>query len=217
MLIIEFVPRNPEGGTNNLLPCPIAFMGNYSDAACEIPATWPVGDSFGSEHVSGVQVCESRGLMAVYAAPTLRTDTPERRRSACGSRGALKFEQLQRATLDHELLLALDRDGNGVDRMEFVVGMLAQIGVISWTDVQTFMDKFDEFDTDRSGRLDKADLQRMFDHSHEILAPGHGAAVRGVARFAALRRTCSCTSSSTRSLGRAMSFGGRARTQVVAR
>ena len=119
--------------------------------------------------------------------------------------------------IEFELLLALDRDGNGVDRMEFVVGMLAQIGVISWTDVQTFMDKFDEFDTDRSGRLDKADLQRMFDHSHEILAPGHGAAVRGVARFAALRRTCSCTSSSTRSLGRAMSFGGRARTQVVAR
>ena len=86
MLIIEFVPRNPEGGTNNLLPCPIAFMGNYSDAACEIPATWPVGDSFSSEHVSGVQVCESRGLMAVYAAPTLMT-APIRRNAAAQPAG----------------------------------------------------------------------------------------------------------------------------------
>ena len=65
ILIIEFVPRNPKGGTTNLLPCPIAFRFNYSAAACELPASWPGGDTFESPHVSGVMACDTAGLLAV--------------------------------------------------------------------------------------------------------------------------------------------------------
>ena len=65
ILIIEFVPRNPKGGTTNLLPCPIVFRNNFSDAACQLPATWPLGDSFSNPVVSGVMACEAAGLLAV--------------------------------------------------------------------------------------------------------------------------------------------------------
>jgi hypothetical protein len=66
VLIIVFVPKDPVGGTLNLLPCPIAFvLGNVSEHTCEYPASWPIGDTFSSPHASGVAVCETRGLLAV--------------------------------------------------------------------------------------------------------------------------------------------------------
>ena len=63
--LILYVPRDPEGGTINLLPCPIFFLGNFSRASCELPSFWPLGDSFSSSHASGVTVCEKHGLLAV--------------------------------------------------------------------------------------------------------------------------------------------------------
>ena len=45
--------------------------------------------------------------------------------------------------------------------MEFVVGMLTQLGVLSWNDVQPFLDQFDAFDKDRSGHLDANDIAEM--------------------------------------------------------
>ena len=36
VLIIIFVPKNQEGGTRNLLPCPIFFSGNWSAHACQV-------------------------------------------------------------------------------------------------------------------------------------------------------------------------------------
>lgn len=65
ILIIVFVPQAKEGGTHNLLPCPLIFSHNYSAYACELPATWPIGDSFTSPHLSGVAVCEHKHIMAV--------------------------------------------------------------------------------------------------------------------------------------------------------
>ena len=66
VLIIVFVPKDPVGGTLNLLPCPIVFvLGNVSEHTCEYPASWPNGDTFSSPHETGVAVCKSRGLLAV--------------------------------------------------------------------------------------------------------------------------------------------------------
>lgn len=66
VLIIVFVPKDPVGGTLNLLPCPIVFvLGNVSEHTCEYPASWPIGDTFSSPHASGVAVCKERGLLAV--------------------------------------------------------------------------------------------------------------------------------------------------------
>lgn len=67
VLIITFVPQTKEGGTHNLLPCPMAFLSNYSAAACELPPTWPMCDSWGDTDCrqSGVAVCEKHGLLAL--------------------------------------------------------------------------------------------------------------------------------------------------------
>ena len=67
ILIIEFVPHDPDGGTRELLPCPIAFINNYSapGVACELPATWPLHKSRRENFVSGAEACEANGLLAV--------------------------------------------------------------------------------------------------------------------------------------------------------
>lgn len=65
VLIIEFVPHTTEGGARELLPCPIAFLGNFSAHACELPSSWPLGDSILSPHGSGVEACETHGLLVV--------------------------------------------------------------------------------------------------------------------------------------------------------
>ena len=100
---------------------------------------------------------------------TLLASTVGHLLSLRGQRHAkLRALKLKNATLDKELIEALDRDGNGVDRMEYVVGMLTQLGLISWNDVQPFLDQFDRFDVDKSGRLDRADLERMFSESRDV-------------------------------------------------
>jgi len=63
--------------------------------------------------------------------------------------------------LDHELIASLDKDNNGLDKLEFVVGMLTKLEILHWDDVEPFLAQFDALDTDKSGRLDKQDLLRM--------------------------------------------------------
>jgi hypothetical protein len=52
-----------------------------------------------------------------------------------------------------------DRDGNGVDRMEYVIGMLTHMRILQWSDVQPLLDAFERMDVDGSGRLDRKDLE----------------------------------------------------------
>ena len=72
------------------------------------------------------------------------------------------MEQLRliQCRLNVELLLSLDKDNNGVDKLEFVIGMIVKLGLLSWSDVEPFMKQFDQLDTDGSGRLDRDDLVR---------------------------------------------------------
>ena len=74
--------------------------------------------------------------------------------------------------LDSNMVDLLDKDGNGVDRTEFVVGLLTALGVTLCdqpldfkSDVQPLLDRFDTLDRDGSGRLERADLEFMVEES----------------------------------------------------
>mmetsp|Transcript_1110 Transcript_1110/g.2340 ORF Transcript_1110/g.2340 Transcript_1110/m.2340 type:complete len:311 (-) Transcript_1110:106-1038(-) len=73
----------------------------------------------------------------------------------------LRRRDLLRRPLDIDMILGMDQNGDGVDRAEFVVGMLVAMGLAKEEDCAPLMARFDELDSDRSGRLDKDDL-RMF-------------------------------------------------------
>ena len=69
-----------------------------------------------------------------------------------------KKAQMLRKQLDMELITSLDRDGDGVDKTEFVCGMLEVLGVISKEDYEPFVQQFHELDKTKDGRLKKDDL-----------------------------------------------------------
>ncbi len=58
-------------------------------------------------------------------------------------------------------------DGKGVDRLEFVVGMLQLIGCevcgqpLDWTDVRPFVLKFEELDVSHTGTISLDDLSKF--------------------------------------------------------
>ena len=81
-----------------------------------------------------------------------------------------RSSQLQRANLilnppKREQIMALDHDNKGVDELEFVVGMLMNLGVqlcgqkLTWDDVRPFKLQFQMFDVSKTGRLSKDDLE----------------------------------------------------------
>ena len=71
---------------------------------------------------------------------------------------ALKKTDMLRKELDADLIAQLDRDGDGVDQSEFVLGMLETLGVISKEDYEPFIKQFKEMDKSNDGRLTKEDL-----------------------------------------------------------
>jgi len=73
----------------------------------------------------------------------------------------LRKASLLERKLDGDLIVSLDKDGNGLDKLEFVIGMLTKLEILQWDDVEPFLAKFDELDKDGSGRLDREDLARM--------------------------------------------------------
>ena len=80
--------------------------------------------------------------------------------AAVKRRKSMEQLRLIQCRLNVELLLSLDKDNNGVDKLEFVIGMIVKLGLLSWSDVEPFMKQFDLLDTDGSGRLDRDDLVR---------------------------------------------------------
>ena len=52
--------------------------------------------------------------------------------------------QIRKATLlkrqlDEALIMSLDKDNNGLDKLEFVVGMLTKLEILHWDDVEPFL------------------------------------------------------------------------------
>ena len=73
----------------------------------------------------------------------------------------LKKAELLSKQLDVDLITSLDTDGDGVNKVEFVVGMLTKLELIKWSDVEPFMSQFDAMDTDGGGLLTADDLAAM--------------------------------------------------------
>jgi len=81
----------------------------------------------------------------------------------------LRKSSLLKRQLDMDLIASLDKDNNGLDKLEFVVGMLTKLEILHWDDVEPFLAQFDAMDKDRSGRLDREDLMRMVeDRKHKV-------------------------------------------------
>ena len=71
-----------------------------------------------------------------------------------------RFRALLRKELSLELIEELDENGDGVDRAEFLMGMLVAMGCASHRECQTLLKRFEELDTDRSGKLTREDMLR---------------------------------------------------------
>lgn len=86
-------------------------------------------------------------------------------------RSLLQRADLLQRQLDPALVDSLDKDGEGVDKLEFVIGMLVTLGVevcgepLTWSQVRPFLTKFDQLDVSRNGRLTKDDLAYMVERN----------------------------------------------------
>ena len=96
-----------------------------------------------------------------------------------------RMREMLHMQLDWEMIKTLDKDGNGIDKLDFVVGMLELLGLVEAHDVEPFMEQFDALDVDGSGHLDRDDLRRMVCEnrekyaaiSHEVEAAAHHSSV----------------------------------------
>ena len=77
---------------------------------------------------------------------------------------ASREKQLQRADLlkkrlDPELIRSLDKDGGGLDKAEFVLGMLYKLDLVKEEDATPYLKQFHQLDVDGSGVLTSEDLE----------------------------------------------------------
>ena len=62
--------------------------------------------------------------------------------------------------LNVEMIMSLDIDGEGVDRFEFVVGMLTRLEYVSYEDVAGFIAQFDALDESGDGIITRVELEQ---------------------------------------------------------
>lgn len=94
----------------------------------------------------------------------------------------LKRAEMLKRRLDPELIKSLDTDGSGVDKCEFVVGMLIKLGLVDEDDVAPYLKQFDALDTDGSGVLTPDDLEQIAAQTAERLSAASPAAAKAAAR-----------------------------------
>ena len=79
----------------------------------------------------------------------------------------MRHVEMLKRKLDHSILETMDRDGQGVDRIEFVVETLIHLGAeiggeaLSWTHVEPILTQFNAFDVDNDQVLTTKDLERL--------------------------------------------------------
>ena len=72
-----------------------------------------------------------------------------------------KLENLRRK-LDFTMIREMDLDGDGVDKLEFLMAMLVMNGLVDKEkDIDPWIQRFEELDKDKSGRLDEEDIRIM--------------------------------------------------------
>lgn len=78
-----------------------------------------------------------------------------------------RLENLNRK-LDFSMIREMDKDGDGVDKCEFLVEMLLQSGLVDREhDIDPWLKRFDELDADGSGKLDKDDIDLLEEQERE--------------------------------------------------
>jgi hypothetical protein len=74
---------------------------------------------------------------------------------------ALRRMKMIKGAADVGLMLSLDKDGNGVDKFEFVTGMLIMLDGVSQQDIDLFSKLFEKLDIDGSGLIDADDITAL--------------------------------------------------------
>lgn len=69
-----------------------------------------------------------------------------------------RYRGLMRKELDEALITTLDKNNDGVDRAEFLMGMLVAMGCASERECKGIMDRFAALDEDSSGTLTRDDM-----------------------------------------------------------
>jgi len=85
-----------------------------------------------------------------------------------------------------ENLIAMDQDGHGIDKVEFIVGMLGQCGVelcgqpLSWKEAKPLLALFQMADSSNTGILNQEDLRNLAEKRSQQLrsTPNTAAAVK---------------------------------------
>ena len=75
-----------------------------------------------------------------------------------------KKAQMLEKSLDQESVNGLDRNGDGVDKFEYVVGMLEMLDIISEADYKPFADLFDQLDKGGTGKMTSETLRSVCNH-----------------------------------------------------
>lgn len=81
-------------------------------------------------------------------------------------RTQLHREGLLKRKMDRDLIMSVmefDRDGKGVDKFEFVTGMLTKLELVDWDDIRPFVAQFETLDKTGDGRLTNQDLEIICD------------------------------------------------------
>ena len=86
-------------------------------------------------------------------------------------------QKFNRANLE-KLLSKLDQDGGGVEKFEFVVGMLLEASYVQQSDVDAYVHLFERADLTGDGKLSSADITAAFDR----MWPSHRVVHRALAR-----------------------------------
>jgi len=89
------------------------------------------------------------------------------------------------AEQDENLIASLDKNGDGVDKLEFLCGMLIKCDLAPCDDIKKILDRFNALDRDGSGRLTRNDLITMFagerqEYQMAVTAARRGTLLRSV-------------------------------------
>ena len=91
----------------------------------------------------------------------------------------LRHAEMMKRSLDQSILEEMDRDGNGVDQVEFVAQTLMHLGAelggepLDWNDhIAPILTQFRSFDVDGDGILTHKDLTRLSDLRNSVLNAG---------------------------------------------
>jgi len=91
----------------------------------------------------------------------------------------MKHLEMLRSRLSPELIDRMDKDGHGVDMVEFLVESLVFIGceiggeTLSWKHVAPITQQFRAFDVDNDGRLTHNDLQGLVELRGALMGEAH--------------------------------------------